>query len=129
MMSYRSPLSRARGLGSAKAGVGHWWMQRLTSVALVPLMIWLVVALALLGRADYVAMLAWVANPVAAVLLVVLIPTLFYHSSLGVRGVVEDYVDTKWLEITIITAINFINILLAAASMFAVLKIAFGAAA
>ena len=128
-MSYRSPLSRARGLGSAKEGVGHWWMQRVTSAALVPLMVWLVVTLALLGRADYVSMLEWVANPVVAVLLIVLIPTLFYHSSLGVRVVVEDYVDTKWLAISIISAVNFINILLAAASLFAVLKIAFGAAA
>lgn len=128
-MSYRSPLSRARGLGSAKEGVGHWWMQRVTSAALLPLMVWLVVTLALLGRADYASMLEWVANPVVAVLLIVLIPTLFYHSSLGVRVVVEDYVGTKWLEISIISVVNFINILLAAASMFAVLKIAFGVAA
>lgn len=128
-MSYRSPLSRARGLGSAKEGVGHWWMQRITSVALVPLMVWLVVALALLGRTDYASMSAWVAHPVVTVLLIVLIPTLFYHSSLGVRVVVEDYVHTKWLEISIITVVNFINILLAIACMVAVLKIALGAAA
>lgn len=126
-MSYRSPLGRVRGLGAAKEGVGHWWMQRLTSVALVPLTAWLVVALALLGRADYAALLEWVAQPVVAVLLIVLIPILFYHSSLGIRVVVEDYVDTKWLELTIITIVNFISILLAVASVFAVLKIAFRA--
>lgn len=126
-MSYRSPLARARGLGSAKEGVGHWWLQRVTSVALVPLMVWLVVALALLGQADYATLLDRVAQPVVAVLLVVLVPTLFYHSSLGIRVVVEDYVDTKWLEIAIITIVNFTHILLAAVSVFAVLKIAFGA--
>lgn len=126
-MSYRSPLGRARGLGSAKEGVGHWWMQRLTSVALVPLTVWLVVALALLGRADYATLLEWVAQPVVAVLLIVLIPILFYHSSLGIRVIAEDYIDTKWLELTIITIVNFIGILLAVASIFAVLKIAFRA--
>ena len=126
-MSYRSPLARARGLGSAKEGVVHWWVQRVTSVALVPLMVWLVVALALLGQADYATLLDWVAQPVVAVLLVVLVPTLFYHSSLGIRVVVEDYVDTKWLEIVIITIVNFTHILLAVVSIFAVLKIVFGA--
>lgn len=127
-MSYRSPLARARGLGSAKEGVGHWWMQRITSVALVPLMAWLVVALALLGRADYATVSGWVAQPVVAILSVVLIPTLFYHSSLGVRVVVEDYVDTEWLRIAVIAIVNFANVLLAVTSIFAVLKIAFGAA-
>lgn len=129
MSDYRSPLARARGLGSAKTGVGHWWIQRVTAVALVPLLVWLVVALALLGRADYMTLLAWVAQPAVTILLIVLIPALFYHSSLGVQVVLEDYVDTEWLRITAITLVNFINVLLTVTSVFAVLKIAFGASA
>jgi succinate dehydrogenase / fumarate reductase membrane anchor subunit len=129
MKSYRSPLARARGLGAAKTGVHHWWVQRITSIALVPLLVWLVAALALLGEADYATLSGWVAHPVVAVLLVVLIPTLFYHSSLGVQVVLEDYVDTKWLRMTAIALVNFINVLLAVTSVFAVLKIAFGASA
>lgn len=129
MKSYRSPLARARGLGAAKSGVHHWWLERITSVALVPLLVWLVAALVLLGQADYATLSGWVAQPVVAVLLVVLIPTLFYHSSLGVQVVLEDYVDTEWLRITFITLVKFINVLLAVTSVFAVLKIAFGASA
>lgn len=129
MSDYRSPLARARGLGSAKTGVGHWWIQRVTAVALVPLLVWLVVALALLGRADFATLSAWVTQPAVTILLIVLIPTLFYHSSLGVQVVLEDYVDTEWLRIAVIALVNFANILMTVISVFAVLKIAFGASA
>lgn len=129
MSGYRSPLARARGLGPAKTGVGHWWIQRITAVALVPLLVWLVAALALLGQADYATLSAWVAQPLVTILLIVLIPTLFYHGSLGIQVVVEDYLHTEWLRIAVIAAVDFINILLTVASVFAVLKIAFGASA
>ncbi len=125
-MSYRSPLAKARGLGAAKEGVAHWWMQRLTAIALVPLILWLVFSLALLGQFDFALLQAWVAKPMVAIALITLMIALFYHSSLGVQVVVEDYISTEWLRLTVITLVNFINILLAIISIFAILKIAFG---
>ncbi len=127
-MSYRSPLARARGLGPAREGVGHWWLQRLTAIALVPLVVFLVVALALLGKADYQTMVAWVSSPLVSILLIALAIALFYHSSLGIQVVLEDYISTKWLRLCAIMLVNFMNILLAIVSIFAVLKITFGIA-
>ena len=126
-MSLRSPLSQARGLGSAKDGVNHWWVQRLTAVALIPLSLWFVFSIARFHVADYPTMLAWVRNPYVAVALVLYFTALFYHSALGVQVVIEDYVSTEWLKIGSIVLVKLAHFALAAASIFAVLKIAFGA--
>jgi succinate dehydrogenase / fumarate reductase, membrane anchor subunit len=127
-MNHRSPLARARGLGSAKEGVGHWWAQRLTALALLPLLIWLVLALALLDGYGYMTLIGWVAQPVTAILLLVTVPALFWHSSLGLQVVIEDYIGSKGLRMTLIIAVNFANILGCIISIFAVLKIAMGSA-
>lgn len=126
-MSLRSPLSQARGLGSAKDGVHHWWMQRLTAIALIPLSLWFVFSIARYHVADYPTMLAWLHNPYVAVALVLYFTALFYHSALGVQVVIEDYVSTEWLKIGSIIVVKLVHFALAAASIFAVLKIAFGA--
>jgi succinate dehydrogenase / fumarate reductase membrane anchor subunit len=126
-MSLRSPLSQARGLGSAKDGVHHWWVQRLTAVALIPLSLWFVFSIARFHIADYPTMIAWLHNPYVAVALVLYFGALFYHSALGVQVVIEDYVSTEWLKIGSIVVIKLAHFALAAASIFAVLKIAFGA--
>lgn len=123
-MSLRSPLSQARGLGSAKDGVHHWWMQRLTAVALIPLSLWFVFSVARFHVADYPTMIAWLHNPYVAVALVLYFGALFYHSALGVQVVIEDYVGTEWLKIGSIVVIKLAHFALAAASIFAVLKIA-----
>jgi succinate dehydrogenase / fumarate reductase, membrane anchor subunit len=125
-MSLRSPLSRARGLGSAKEGVGHWIWQRLTAVALIPLTLWFVLSVIVTAGADYSAMRAWVATPYVAVLLVIYLATLFHHSQLGLQVVIEDYVHTKWVNLSLILLVKFSHVLLAAAGIFAVLKIALG---
>lgn len=83
-MSLRSPMGRVLGLGSAKEGVGHWWMQRVSAVALVVLGLWFVSALLRLGDLSHAAVLAWIALPLNAVLLSLLIGTAVYHSQLGV---------------------------------------------
>ena len=126
-MSLRSPLSQARGLGSAKDGVHHWWVQRLTAVALIPLSLWFVFSIARFHVADYPTMIAWLHNPYVAVALVLYFTALFYHSALGVQVVIEDYVSTEWLKIGSIVLVKLAHFALAAASIFAVLKIAFGA--
>jgi succinate dehydrogenase / fumarate reductase membrane anchor subunit len=127
-MNYRSPLARARGLGSAKEGVGHWWVQRLTAVALLPLLIWLVLALALLDDYGYMTLTNWVTQPVHAILLIVTVLALFWHSSLGLQVVIEDYIGAEGLRITLMIAVKFANILGAIISIFAILKIALGPA-
>ncbi len=127
-MSLRSPLGKVLGTGSAKEGVHHWWSQRLTSIALVPLTIWFVVSLLSLPSFDHVTVISWVAQSWTALLLILFILVATWHSQLGVRVVVEDYVHggSKTLTLVLIT---FIHAVVAAAGIFAVLKVAFGGAA
>ncbi len=125
-MSLRSPLGRARGLGSAKSGTQHWWAQRLTAIALVPLTIWFVIAMVAATGSDYASARAFIGNPVTAVLLVLLIVATFHHAQLGLQVVIEDYVHTKSVEIGLLLAVKGAAIVLALAAIFAVLSIAFG---
>ncbi|RFA28357.1 succinate dehydrogenase, hydrophobic membrane anchor protein [Alkalilimnicola ehrlichii] len=125
-MSLRTPLSRAKGLGSAKDGVHHWWIERLTAVALVPLYIWFVWGLISHAGADYETVAAWIGSPVTAVLLVLLLAVTFHHAQLGMQVVYEDYIHTEWLKLTSIVLTKFIAYVLAAAGIFAVLRVAFG---
>jgi len=124
-MSLRTDLGKVRGLGSAKEGTQHWWAQRLTAIALIPLVLWFVASVAGLAGADIGPVRAWIAQPVTAVLLVVLIGVTFHHMQLGLQVVIEDYVHAEWLKITGIILVKFAAVLLAAAAAFAVLKIAF----
>jgi succinate dehydrogenase / fumarate reductase membrane anchor subunit len=127
-MSLRSPLGKVLGTGSAKEGVHHWWSQRLTSIALVPLTVWFVVSLLSLGSFEHIAVITWMAHSWTALLLVLFILVATWHSQLGVRVVIEDYVHggSKTLTLVLIT---FIHAVVAAAGIFAVLKVAFGGAA
>lgn len=124
-MSLRSPIGRVLGLGAAKEGPGHWWAQRVTSVALVLLTLWFAVAIPSLANASYLDTLRWIGDPINAVLLLLLIPTLIYHSLLGVQVVVEDYVHHHGLKVASLLALTFLHVLLAALAIFAVLRIAF----
>lgn len=125
-MSLRSPLSQARGLGSAKDGVHHWWVQRVSAVALIPLVLWFVYSVAAHAGAPYAEVLAWVAQPWVAVLLVLFIATACYHAALGMQVVYEDYVGGEFAKIATIVVTKLLLALLAVAGIFAVLKIAFG---
>jgi succinate dehydrogenase / fumarate reductase membrane anchor subunit len=124
-MSLRTPLGRVRGLGSAKDGVGHWWAQRMTAVALVPLLLWFAASLVQMAGADYAHVTAWIANPVVAVLLVLMFGAGFYHAVLGIQVVIEDYVHGKPARLVSLVALRFAGWVLAAAAIFSVLKIAF----
>ena len=124
-MNYRTPLARVRGLGSAKSGTRHWWLQRLTAVALVPLSLWFVAALVSIAGAEHAMVVDWLGSPLSAVLASAFIVAIFYHAQLGVQVVVEDYVHTEWLKLTAIVLTKLAAMLLAGASLFAVLRIAF----
>lgn len=125
-MELRSPLSRARGLGSAKEGVTHWWAQRLTALALVPLVIWFCFSVARLPSIEYHSLVGWVASPAVAILLITTVIATLYHAYLGVQVIVEDYVHHAWWRTGIILAANFSAWLAGVVSVFCVLKLALG---
>lgn len=127
-MSLRSPIGRALGLGAAKEGASHWWSQRVTSVALLLLGLWFVASLLRMPTFGYEFVVAWIAAPLNAVLLLLLIPTLVYHSQLGVQVVVEDYVHHHGLKVATMMVLTFAHVTIAALAIFAVLRIAFGGA-
>jgi len=125
-MSFRTPVKQARGLGSAGSGVRHWWMQRVTAIALIPLGIWFATSLIGLLNADYATAAAWLAQPFNAVMTSLLLLAMFYHSWLGVQVVVEDYVHGEAVKIASLIVIKFAHVVLAAFGVFVVLRVAFG---
>ncbi len=128
-MSLRSPIGRVLGYGAAKEGVGHWWTQRVTSVALVFLGLWFLVALVRIDDFSHAMLLAWLAEPLNAVLMTLLVGTMVYHSQLGVQVVIEDYIAPKGTKVLVLLISNFLHVALGALGIFAILKIAFGASA
>ena len=125
-MTYRTPLSYTRGLGPAKGGVHHWWMQRLTAFALVPLTLWFIVSIIQLTGANYQTAVVWLSSPTNSVLMLLLIAATFHHMQLGLKVIIEDYVDGEGIKIIGIVSVNLISVFLAVAATFAVLKIVFG---
>ena len=121
----RSPLGRARGLGSAREGVEHWWMQRVTAVALLPLTLWFAASLIALTGSDYNTFIAWLKAPFVAILMVLLLIALFHHTALGLQVVVEDYVHSDRAKIPTVVAIRLACFALAVVGIFATLRIAF----
>ena len=124
-MTMQSPLGRVRGLGSAKSGAGTWFAERFTALALVPLTLWFVAVMISGLDADYAAMRASMAGPGNLALMVLLLGFAFWHMALGLVAVIEDYVHTEWVRMSAIVLVKFVSIAVAAACVFAVLKIAF----
>jgi succinate dehydrogenase / fumarate reductase, membrane anchor subunit len=125
-MSLMSPLNRVLGLGAAKGAAEHWWLQRMTAVALLPLGLWLAYELLTLRAFDYASVAAWVQEPITSIFLLLLIVAIGYHSALGVQVVVEDYVPGKGLKAATLMASTLAHAALTIAAAFAVLKVAFG---
>ncbi|MCZ6559281.1 MAG: succinate dehydrogenase, hydrophobic membrane anchor protein [Gammaproteobacteria bacterium] len=125
-MSLRSPLSKVKGLGSAKEGTGHWWMQRVTALALVVLGFWFIISLVAIGDFGYQHTVAWLARPLNAVLLSSFVMTLLYHSKLGVQIVIEDYVSASAWKVGSLLFSVFVHLLLAVTGVFSILRISVG---
>lgn len=121
----QSPLRRAQGLGSTGRGVDHWWTQRVTAVALIPLTLWFVALLIALSGSDYNAVIAWLRTPFVTILMVLLLTMLFQHMALGLQVVIEDYVHSDRVKIPAVVAIRCACFGLAATGIIATLHIAF----
>ena len=126
MPDMRSPLGRAIGLGSAKEGVEHWWLQRITAVALVPLSLWFVIAIIRLVGADADSVRDWVGNPLPAILLVLLLIATFYHASLGLQVVIEDYIHAEFAKLGLVIIVRLACFAFVVAGIFAVVSMAVG---
>jgi succinate dehydrogenase / fumarate reductase, membrane anchor subunit len=125
-MSLRSPLGRVLGLGSAKDGTGQWWAERVTSVALIPLTLWFFFALLGLPALDYGSVRVWLSHPFNAFLAVLLVSVLTHHSYLGTNSVIDDYVHGNAMKVFSLLLLRFLYVLFGGASVFAILRVAFG---
>jgi succinate dehydrogenase / fumarate reductase membrane anchor subunit len=125
-MDRRTPLARARGLGSAKDGVGHWWAQRLTAIALIPLVVWFAISLVMLSGADYTVVRAWIGSPLVMMLLVLTIAVGLHHAQLGMQVVIEDYVGSDGWKLALIVIVKFIAVIFGLGAIVAILRIGFG---
>lgn len=127
-MSIRSPLANARNHGSARDGVHHWWRQRLSAILLVALTVWLVMAICVAVQGDFTAARQWLALPWNTVFALLFTVTTFYHGQLGLQVVIEDYIHTRWLEVSLQIVIKLLALLFSVMGSLAILRIAFGVA-
>jgi succinate dehydrogenase / fumarate reductase, membrane anchor subunit len=124
-MSLRSPLGTVLGMGSAKDGTAHWWAQRVSAVALVPLTLWFVISLLTLPDYDFETVRIWLSVPISAFLAVLLVAVMTYHSYLGTIEIVEDYM-TSGMKVLMLMLLRFMYVLAGGAAIFAILRVAFG---
>jgi len=127
MSEYQTPLKRVRGLGSAREGVGHWWGQRLTAIALAPLSIWFAWLVVSLSGSDYTSVRQTLASPLQAIPMILFIYALFHHGQLGLQVVIEDYVHQRPLEIGLLILVKFLALAAGLTATIAVLTLIFGA--
>ena len=125
MTDLRTPLARARGLGTAKDGLHHWWAQRITAVALVPLVVWFAISLVMLSGDDYAAVRAWIGSPLVMVLLILTISVGLHHGQLGMQVVFEDY-TSGGLRLALIVLTKFIAVVFGLAAVVSILRIGLG---
>jgi succinate dehydrogenase / fumarate reductase membrane anchor subunit len=124
MSSLQTPLHRVQGLGASHSGTGHFWRQRVTAVALVPLGLWFAFAVLGLAGATEVTTLGFLAHPWNAILMAAFTVTLLYHMALGLQEVIDDYVHTPGLKIVSLLAMRFVAIAIGAVCLFALIRIA-----
>jgi succinate dehydrogenase / fumarate reductase, membrane anchor subunit len=125
-MSLRSPMGRVLGLGSAKDGTAHWWAQRVSAAALIPLTLWFVISLLALPALDYGTVRTWLSVPLSSLLAVLLVAVTAYHSYLGTGVVIEDYVHSAGTKLLSLLLLRFLYVIVGGAGIFAILRVAFG---
>jgi len=125
MKTLRTPLSVAKGLGSAKEGTDHFWSQRLSALALIPLTLWLCFSIAALPGMDYASIRDWLASPFTAIMMILLIITGFHHSRLGLRVIIEDYVSSHTTRTIAIITTTLATWIFTVIGVFSVMRVAF----
>lgn len=118
----KSPVGRAAGLGSAREGVAHWWLERVTAIALVPLTLWLAASLIMLAGSDHARFIDWLQSPLVALLMISLLISLFSHLALGLRVVIEDYVHCG-MKFVLLVMVRFACFVLCIAGVLATLRL------
>jgi succinate dehydrogenase / fumarate reductase membrane anchor subunit len=122
-MDFQTPLAKVRGLGSAKAGTGHFWMQRITAITLIPLSLWMVSYTEQLLSSSHEQIIVWLAGPFDSILAIAWVIAAFYHAALGLQVVIEDYVHTEWRKITSIWLMKLTFLFFAIAAIVAIFRI------
>ncbi|WP_350335592.1 succinate dehydrogenase, hydrophobic membrane anchor protein [Coralliovum pocilloporae] len=125
-MDMRTPLGKVRGLGSAKEGTEHFWHQRLTAVANVPLMLFFVILVISMSSMDFVTARETMAHPVIAILTSLMVISGVIHMKLGMQIVIEDYIHTEGLKVLSLLANTFFSVLIGFSALYAIAKISFG---
>ena len=126
MTDFQTPLKRVRGLGTAREGVGHWWSQRLTAIALAPLSVWFVWLMCRLSASNYTTARDALSSPVHAIPMILFVYALFHHAQLGLQVVIEDYVHQRSAEIVLLVLIKFLFLVAGLTSAIAILLLLFG---
>ncbi len=124
-MSLLTPFKRASGLGNTRDGVHHWWMERITSVALVPLTLWVAFAVAAHAGESYASVAAWFAQPFTTTMLTLFVFTATFHASQGLTVVIEDYVHHHGIKVAALLAVKLVLVLLGTSSILSILRVAF----
>lgn len=124
IMHYRSEIKRVKGLGTAKHGFSHWWMQRLTAVLMVPLGLWFFYSLMSMETLSADTVIMWLQNPFQAILMTLWAITVIYHGALGLQVIIEDYVHGKALALTLLILIKFAMLAMIIATFFSLLTLA-----
>jgi succinate dehydrogenase / fumarate reductase membrane anchor subunit len=127
MNKYVTPLSKAKGLGSAKDGTHHFWMQRITALALIPLTLWFGFSLALLPQTDYAHVLQWLQSPFNSILSILFLLTSFHHGQLGMQVIIEDYIASTPVKLTALILTKLAAFLFAAIGIYAIVTLSLGA--
>ncbi len=125
MSRLQHPLAVARGLGSAKTGLEHWWWQRLTAVFLIPISLWFIVSLLIMSGMDHAAFVSWLQSPSTCVMMLIMLVAVYYHAALGLQVVIEDYVAAKWQRMACLVLIKAILLITGLISVLSVLKLYF----
>jgi len=125
-MKYRSPLSKAIGSGSAKHGFSHWWLQRVSAIALIPLTLWFVFSMVCLSATGYDEAVAWLSSPINATIMLLFTLTALFHAQTGLQTVIEDYIHSAWLNLTLLLSVKFASVIMAVLAVISVLKVVLG---
>ena len=125
-MKFRSPLSKATGLGSAKHGFSHWWWQRVTAIALIPMGLWFVISVLSLAGGTYADAYAWLSSPFNAGIVLLFTLTALFHAQTGLQVLIEDYVPTKCVNLILLLGTKFAAVVMAVLAVISVLKVSVG---